>query len=80
MLLAFVHFKRELCHRAQRLPKLSPNGSRGKDPVHVVWSRTQGECTKHLDLTISRPDTYLRDAERIGPYLTLMRGRSFEEE
>ncbi|MFB7754525.1 PadR family transcriptional regulator, partial [Streptomyces sp. NPDC056121] len=25
-------------------------------------------------------DTYLRDAERIGPYLTLMRGRSFEEE
>ncbi|MFJ8666582.1 PadR family transcriptional regulator [Streptomyces sp. NPDC093600] len=25
-------------------------------------------------------ETYLREAERIGPYLTLMRGRSFEEE
>ncbi|CAM02743.1 PadR family transcriptional regulator [Saccharopolyspora erythraea NRRL 2338] len=25
-------------------------------------------------------DDYLRSAERIGPYLTLMRGRSFEEE
>ncbi|MFF9838893.1 PadR family transcriptional regulator [Streptomyces sp. NPDC013740] len=25
-------------------------------------------------------ETYLREAERIGPYLTLMRGRAFEEE
>ncbi|REK86256.1 PadR family transcriptional regulator [Streptomyces inhibens] len=25
-------------------------------------------------------DEYVRDAERIGPYLTLMRGRAFEEE
>ncbi|GAA3507163.1 PadR family transcriptional regulator [Streptomyces showdoensis] len=25
-------------------------------------------------------ETYLREAERVGPYLTLMRGRAFEEE
>ncbi|MFF1686567.1 MULTISPECIES: PadR family transcriptional regulator [unclassified Streptomyces] len=73
----------ELMVKIQASDGADPDAVRALVEERMGWARgklARYERLRERLLNGRDEDTYLRDAERIGPYLTLMRGRSFEEE
>ncbi|AVZ71561.1 PadR family transcriptional regulator [Streptomyces lunaelactis] len=73
----------EFLVKIQAMDEGDPDATRNLLEERLEWARGKlaryERLRDHLLGGLSEEE-YLRDAERIGPYLTLMRGRAFEEE
>ncbi|MFJ3581897.1 PadR family transcriptional regulator [Streptomyces sp. NPDC090127] len=73
----------ELMVQVQACDEGDTDAVRGFVQERMEWARgklARWERLREWMLAGRDEETYLREAERIGPYLTLMRGRSLEEE
>lgn len=73
----------ELLVKIQAMDAGDPEATRALLEERATWSRGKlaGYERQRERLLAGRDEeAFLRDAERVGPYLTLMRGRAFEEE
>lgn len=73
----------ELTLKIQALDQADPADVRALVAKRLEWSRDKlGRYERLRDSMLAgrTEDEYLSGADRVGPYLTLMRGRSFEEE
>ncbi|MEV6314540.1 PadR family transcriptional regulator [Streptomyces sp. NPDC051776] len=69
--------------KIQAVDDSDPDAARALVEERMEWGRgklARYERLREILLDGRSEDAYLRTADRIGPYLTLMRGRSFEEE
>lgn len=73
----------ELLIKLQAMDGTDPDTTRALIEERMTWARGKLDRYERLRerlLDGRTEDAYLREAERVGPYLTLMRGISFEEE
>jgi len=73
----------ELMVKVQALDEAGPEVVREFVAERAQWARGKLDRYRRLRerlLDGRTEEAYLRDAERVGPYLTLLRGISFEEE
>ncbi|MFE7778620.1 PadR family transcriptional regulator [Streptomyces sp. NPDC057445] len=73
----------ELLVKIQAVDEADPDAAYALVEERLEWARAKLARYEHLrDLLLDgrTEDDHLSDSGRIGPYLTLMRGRSFEEE
>jgi len=73
----------ELLIKLQAMDGTDPDTTRALTEERMTWARgklDRYERMRERLLDGRTEDDYLREAERVGPYLTLMRGISFEEE
>lgn len=73
----------ELMVKVQMLDEAGPEVVRGHIEERAEWARAKLDRYARLRerlLDGRTEDDYLREAARVGPYLTLLRGISFEEE
>jgi DNA-binding PadR family transcriptional regulator len=73
----------ELLIKIQAMDGVDPEATRAQIEERMTWARgklARYERVRERLLDGRTEEAYLRDADRIGPYLTLMGGISFEEQ